>query len=591
MKITLKETLKILLAFVIWLIFSIVGGVVGAAVCLLCVLWVCYKIRKTMQEKEWELSGDFGNYAGGYNGLSQAEMTKILIQNELDRKFRDGTPVARKSVQWRVGLTVIYVVWNFLCINKLYDSGSCIAICSLLTVVYAYLFCYFSTLSVLYTQAKNNPGMEFAAIVREECTEAEAQKVKTLRLAGIALMAVSLVGFVLLRCETRWIFSEAGDGYAVIRCRPALLAQTELAIPTEHRGQRVVSIGEKAFADIHNLETVTMPDSVRSIGKQAFVNCKSLKNIRLSSSLQSIGSGAFKNCTELEQITLPDTLTKLQGEAFMNCSNLRSITIPESVTEIRGNSFDGCKRLADVTLHNGITDIHAYAFQGCRALQQITLPEGITEVHTYTFAECVSLKGIRIPSGVTKISAHAFDGCTSLTTVRLPDTLLEIRSSAFRDCSSLQTIQVPKGVSINERAFKDSPTKVKEKTISDSTQEKINQEIENKPPTDVYYYIYSKDDPEKILDWKGSKNILIIDDARFSEKLPENETLGQLNGDKELLVHLNAAKKAGMTGVKYTVYSQEGSNATGRAYFVGIDWEIDEIIAVCEQNVNEENNG
>ena len=42
----------------------------------------------------------------------------------------------------------------------------------------------------------------------------------------------------------------------------------------------------------------------------------------------------------------------------------------------------------------------------------------------------------------------------------VPDTVKEIGSSAFRKCKSLTSVSLPSGVSVNERAFKESPTQI-----------------------------------------------------------------------------------------------------------------------------------
>ena len=58
-----------------------------------------------------------------------------------------------------------------------------------------------------------------------------------------------------------------------------------------------------------------------------------------------------------------------------------------------------------------------------------------------------------------KISAHAFDGCRSLSAVALPDSIRTIGSSAFRSCPQLYRISIPYDCTVDERSFKDSPTR------------------------------------------------------------------------------------------------------------------------------------
>lgn len=173
-----------------------------------------------------------------------------------------------------------------------------------------------------------------------------------------------------------------------------------------------------------------------------------------------INSGAFKNNFYLKNVELPDTLTYIEGEAFMNCIALQSIVIPPKVTEIRGDTFHNCKVLKNVQLHDNITALHAQCFMGCESLREITLPHGITEIRESTFNGCCSLMTIDIPEGVTRIAARAFFDCDSLYEVTVPRTVTEIGSSAFRNCGRLTQIVLPSGCSVNERAFKESPTEI-----------------------------------------------------------------------------------------------------------------------------------
>ena len=79
------------------------------------------------------------------------------------------------------------------------------------------------------------------------------------------------------------------------------------------------------------------------------------------------------------------------------------------------------------------------------------------------FAFCGNLKAISIPDGVTRIAAHAFNGCSALAKVEFPDSVKEIGSSAFRNCDSLKSVEIPRGATVDERAFKESPTDIKYK--------------------------------------------------------------------------------------------------------------------------------
>lgn len=171
--------------------------------------------------------------------------------------------------------------------------------------------------------------------------------------------------------------------------------------------------------------------------------------------------------TNMTTATIPDTyqgekVVGLRGNTFSNMPFLSEVTLPDSITEIRGQAFKNCRSLESVTLPKNLTYLGGEAFYHCSSLEEVNLPAGLTEIRGNTFEECSSLLRIEIPDNVTRIGGHAFYGNTSLEEVVIsPDSKLQqIGSSAFRCCDSLREITLPRGVSVNERAFKETPVRI-----------------------------------------------------------------------------------------------------------------------------------
>lgn len=171
--------------------------------------------------------------------------------------------------------------------------------------------------------------------------------------------------------------------------------------------------------------------------------------------------------TNMTTATIPDTyqgekVVGLCGNTFSNMPFLSEVTLPDSITEIRGQAFKNCRSLERVTLPEHLTYLGGEAFYHCSSLEEVNLPAGLTEIRGNTFEECSSLLRIEIPDNVTRIGGHAFYGNTSLEEVVIsPDSKLQqIGSSAFRCCDSLREITLPRGVSVNERAFKETPVRI-----------------------------------------------------------------------------------------------------------------------------------
>jgi len=111
--------------------------------------------------------------------------------------------------------------------------------------------------------------------------------------------------------------------------------------------------------------------------------------------------------------------------------------------------------------HNGekVVEIRGSTFKNLKSLKTIVLPQNIKEIRGNTF-ENSGIESITIPNGVTRIGGHAFYGCYRLKNVELPYTLQEIGSSAFRQCGQLKSIRIPSHTSVNQKAFKESPTNI-----------------------------------------------------------------------------------------------------------------------------------
>ena len=117
----------------------------------------------------------------------------------------------------------------------------------------------------------------------------------------------------------------------------------------------------------------------------------------------AIGWGGFSGCTELNSITIPNSVKSIGGSAFEDCSSLISITIPDSVTSINSSTFEDCSSLTSIIIPNGVITIGAEAFYGCSSLTNITIPNSVISIGEGAFNKCTSLKELRIEDGDTSL--------------------------------------------------------------------------------------------------------------------------------------------------------------------------------------------
>ena len=64
------------------------------------------------------------------------------------------------------------------------------------------------------------------------------------------------------------------------------------------------------------MREITIPDSVVSIGERAFHNCDNLETLNFGNGLKRIGKSAFVGCLSLETINLPEGVTVIEDNVF-----------------------------------------------------------------------------------------------------------------------------------------------------------------------------------------------------------------------------------------------------------------------------------
>ena len=199
---------------------------------------------------------------------------------------------------------------------------------------------------------------------------------------------------------------------------------TELSIPEELGGSKVVGIANSALSGHTSLRSVSLPPSLERVGAGAFRGCSSLAGVDLPASVSFVDNDAFDGCSSLSSVTLPEGLRGLGSRVFSGCP-LASVTVPASL-ESTGGWFRG----------DG-------PFEGS-GLSSARLAEGSVRVATGLFGGCGRLASVEVPGTVTSVGDRAFQGCTSLASLSLPASVTSIDDTAFEGCDAL-TLSCPRG--------------------------------------------------------------------------------------------------------------------------------------------------
>lgn len=91
-----------------------------------------------------------------------------------------------------------------------------------------------------------------------------------------------------------------------------------------------------------DISRITIPKEIKVIGENAFRNCFQLNSITFEDGVEEIEPEAFWGCTNLVQVDLPESLIKLNARVFRDCTGLKQITLPNSITVLPNLLFTGC---------------------------------------------------------------------------------------------------------------------------------------------------------------------------------------------------------------------------------------------------------
>ena len=185
-----------------------------------------------------------------------------------------------------------------------------------------------------------------------------------------------------------------------------------IVIPESVNGFTVVGIRDYAFAE-SDIESISLPDTLKTIGAHAFSDCTELQQITIPSSVTSIGDYVFTGCEKLENVEFFANINRIPMYSFENCTLLNQVSLAETVTEVGGYAFSGCSALGSFPFDH-IQAVAASAFSGS-GLQEVTLPATVSQLNSLTFANCGNLTYVEIPASVSYIAFNAFKNNQNMT--------------------------------------------------------------------------------------------------------------------------------------------------------------------------------
>lgn len=127
----------------------------------------------------------------------------------------------------------------------------------------------------------------------------------------------------------------------------------------------ITSIGRRAFYQLENVQSVSIPDTVKTIESHAFRMTKALRGIKIPASVTKIGVQAFYE-SGIEKCTIGKNVKEIDSFAFAHCEKLYSISIPSGVESVGQGAFME-SGVSKVNIGNNVGVIRKDAFPAVKA--------------------------------------------------------------------------------------------------------------------------------------------------------------------------------------------------------------------------------
>ena len=180
-----------------------------------------------------------------------------------------------------------------------------------------------------------------------------------------------------------------------------------VVIPAKINGYRITGILQNVFRQNTTMRRCVIPEGVTDIGDAAFVFCENLESVSIPSTLKRIESHGFSGCQKLTQIDV-SSVEELGDEAFDSCC-LTAIRLPEGIEKIGRFMFADNKNLKSIDIPSGVKEIDEYAFSGCGLTKVTFRGKAVRSIGDMAF-ENNSIRSFRVPAGVRDLSVYALLG-------------------------------------------------------------------------------------------------------------------------------------------------------------------------------------
>lgn len=197
----------------------------------------------------------------------------------------------------------------------------------------------------------------------------------------------------------------------------------------------VTSVSYEAFALCKNLNSVTIPSTVKTIGIRSFYGTK-ISKITVPSKTKTIGQGAFGSCKSLKTIVMPGDF-KLKLEEDTDDKLCYVASDQSAVDTITFNTKLKLANVSYLSANNLVVAKNDPSYQSIEGVIYTKDGKGI----------------VRVPQKRTELKIK--EGCTEFNMQSVLYNSTDSEGDEFNNCSKLKKIVIPSSVkSINKTKYK-----------------------------------------------------------------------------------------------------------------------------------------
>lgn len=274
-------------------------------------------------------------------------------------------------------------------------------------------------------------------------------------------------------------FESNGDGTCTL-VGIGICKDTDIVIPVESPdGETVTLIGEYAFYDLEDVDSVTFVNYNYEIDEYAF-EYGEFSTLNIIGGSPLINKSAFSSCEDLTSILFSDCNIQFEEYAFFGCGKDADVTFSNCTSVIGEYAFQ-YSDFINLTISNCTFEIEKSAFSSCEDLASIRFTDSTIEADEYAFFSCgdsakvemrncslslddrafqySSFDSLEITGSKVEMGESVFSSCEDLITVNIDCDLVTLDEYAFFGCEDLESVTICKNsksdneINIDDRAF------------------------------------------------------------------------------------------------------------------------------------------